>query len=129
MRLSRWPACLLGLFLIATACSNGSTELVVKGAGPDGCEYSGPPEISRGTIELLASSSGLGHIVAMIYEIHSPPAESVSNSELGSVVATVESENEVNLARRSEELAPGHYAIRCVYGEFDGIVGLLTVTS
>jgi hypothetical protein len=122
---------IMAVVLVCAACGGGSSpELQVRGAGPDGCEYSGPAEISSGTVELLASPSGLGDILAVVYELESEPSGlDVEEADLGRIVATVENENDVNFARRTETLNPGYYAIGCVYGDFDGIVGVVTVSS
>jgi len=126
---SIYSAALVGLFLVATACGNNPAQLIVRGAGPNGCEYSGPDQISESVVELAVTPSGQGHILAVIYQLESEPADSeIAESDLGSVVATVENEDDVNLARRTEELFAGHYAIACKYGDFDGVVATLNVT-
>ncbi|HEX6299867.1 MAG TPA: hypothetical protein VF148_05350 [Acidimicrobiia bacterium] len=126
---SLYASALVGLCLVATACGDSPAQLVVRGAGPHGCEYSGPNQISESVVELAATPSGQGHILAVIYELESEPADGeIDQSELRSVVATVENEDDVNLARRTAELSAGHYAIACKYGDFDGVVATLTVT-
>ena len=127
MRHWRLPA-VFALCLALAACANAPAELEVRGSGPDGCEYSGPSEISNGSVELLASPSGLGHILAVVYRLEALPTDGqIGDGDLGEIMATVENEDDVNLARRSEELDPGDYAVACVHGSFDGVVGTFTV--
>jgi hypothetical protein len=79
---------------------------------------------------LLASPSGLGEIFVVIREVENvSPSGDVAETDLGPIVATVENEDDVNMARTSAELAEGEYAIICHYGDFDGVIGILTVTS
>lgn len=61
---NRFTPFILLAFVAVTACGGGPVELVVRDAGPDGCEYDAPTEISAGSVDMLVSSSGLGHNLA-----------------------------------------------------------------
>jgi hypothetical protein len=120
----------LAMGLIVAACAERPAELLVRGRGPDGCVYEGPLEFAQGPVELLASPSGLGEIFVVIREVEKPSADNdVAETDIGRIVATVENDNDVNLARTSAELGQGEYVVICHYQDFDGIVGTLTVTS